>query len=97
MLVHLLRGGGPVLRVLGEQAQDERLQGFRYLGSEAAHGQRRLVQVPVEHPEGRRTGERHVPAEEFVEEYAECVQVRVRADRAAHRLLGGHVGGRADG
>ncbi len=86
-----------MLRVLGEQAQHQRLQGLGDLGADPAHGQRRLVQVPVQHAERRRAGERHVAAEQLVQEHAERVQVRVRADRAAHRLLGGHVGGRADG
>lgn len=86
-----------MLRVLGEQAQDERFQRLGHLGAGPAHGQRRLVQVAVQHAERRRARERHVAAEQFVQEDAECVQVRVRADRAAHRLLGRHVGGRADG
>ncbi|MGY4277830.1 hypothetical protein ACVILE_004010 [Streptomyces sp. M18.1] len=82
-----------MLRVLGEQAQDEGFEGFRDLGADTAHGQRRLVQVPVEDAQGGRSRERHVPAEQFVQQYAECVQVGVRTDRAAHRLLRGHVGG----
>lgn len=86
-----------MLRVLREQPQDQRFECLGDLGAGAAHGQRRLVQVPVQHAEGGGAGERHVSAEEFVHEHAQCVQVGVRADRAAHRLLGGHVGGRADG
>ncbi len=97
LLVHVLRGGRAVLRVLGQQAQHERFEGLRDLGADTAHGQRGFVQVPVQHTECRRARERHVSAEEFVQQYAECVEVGVRADRAAHRLLGGHVGGRADG
>lgn len=97
MLVHLLRGGRAVLWVLGEQAQHERLQRLGHLGAQTAHGQRRLVQVPVQHAEGRRARERDVSAEEFVQQHPERVQVGVGADRAAHRLLGRHVGGRADG
>ena len=97
MLVHLLRAGGPVLRVLGEQPQHERFQRLGHLGAQPAHGQRRLVQVAVQHAEGGRARERHVSAEEFVQQHAERVQVGVRADRAAHRLLGRHVGGAADG
>lgn len=83
----------PVLRVLGQQAQDETLQRGRHLGAQTAHRERRLVEVAVQHAERCRAGERHVSAEEFVQQHAECVQVGVRADRAAHRLLGGHVGG----
>ncbi|GAA3302829.1 hypothetical protein GCM10020295_49740 [Streptomyces cinereospinus] len=52
--------------------------------------------MPVQHPERRGARERDLTAEEFVQQYAERVQVRVRADRAAHGLLGRHVRGRAD-
>lgn len=86
-----------MLRVLGEQVQDERFERLGDLGADTADGHRRLVQVPVQHAEGRGARERHVPAEEFVQDHAERVQVGVRADRTAHRLLGGHVGGRSDG
>lgn len=86
-----------MLRVLGEQAQDQGFECLGDLGTDTAHGQRRLVQVPVQHAERGRAGERHVAAEEFVQDHTERVQVGVRTDRAAHRLLGGHVGGRADG
>lgn len=85
-----------MLRVLGEQAQHQALQRLRDLGADPAHGQRRLVQVPVQHAERGGAGERHVAAEQFVQQHPERVQVGVRADRAAHRLLGRHVGGRAD-
>ncbi len=97
MLVHLLCRAGAVLRVLGEQAQDEGLQRLGDLGPDAAHRQRRFVQVAVEDAERRGARERDVAAEQFVQEHAERVQVGVRADGSAHRLLGGHVGGRADG
>ena len=86
-----------MLRVLGEQAQHERLQRLGDLGAQPAHRQRRLVQVAVQHAERGGARERHVAAEEFVQQHPERVQVRVRADRAAHRLLGRHVGGAADG
>lgn len=85
-----------MLRVLGQQAQHEGLQRLGHLGADPAHGQRRLVQMPVQHTERRGTGERHLAAEQFVQQHTERVQVGVRADRAAHRLLGRHVGGRAD-
>ncbi|GDY63481.1 hypothetical protein SAV14893_028740 [Streptomyces avermitilis] len=88
LLVRLLRGGRPVLRVLGQQAQDERFEGFRHLGAQPAHRERRLVEVTVQHAERGGAGERYVAAEEFVDEHAERVQIGVRADRAAHRLLG---------
>ncbi len=97
VLVDLLGGGGAVLRVLGEQAQDQRFERLGDLRADAAHGQRGLVQVPVEHAERGGTGERDVAAEQFVQQDAERVQVGVRADGAAHGLLGCHVGGRADG
>lgn len=86
-----------MLRVLREQAKDQSFECLGDLGADPAYGLRRLVQVPVQYAERRRAGERHVSAEEFVQDHAECVQVGVGADRAAHRLLGGHVGGRADG
>lgn len=82
-----------MLRVLGEESQDERFERLGDFGADAAHGHRGLVQVPVQHAERCRARERDVAAEEFVQHDAECVQVGVRADRAAHRLLGGHVGG----
>lgn len=97
MLVHLLRAGGPVLWVLGEQAQDERLERLGDLGAQTADGERGLVEMAVQHTERRGAGERDVAAEELVQQYAECVQVGVGADGAAHGLLGCHVGGRADG
>lgn len=97
MLVHLLRGRRAVLRVLGEQAQDQGFERLGDLGAQAAHGDRGLVQVPVQDAQCRRARERDVAAEEFVQQDTECVQVGVRADRAAHGLLGRHVGGRADG
>ncbi len=96
VLVHLLRGRRPVLRVLGEQPQHQGLQRLGHLGAEPAHGQRGLVQVPVQHAERGGAGERHLAAEQFVHQHAERVQVGVRADRAAHRLFRRHVGGRAD-
>lgn len=86
-----------MLRVLGEQAQHEGFEGLRDLGADAPHGDRRFVQVPVQHAERGGARERDVAAEEFVEQHPERVQVGVRADRAAHRLLGCHVRGRADG
>lgn len=86
-----------MLRVLGEQAQDQGFERLRDLGADAAHGQRGLVEVPVQYAERRGSRERDVAAEQFVQQYAECVQVGVRADGAAHGLLGRHVGGRADG
>lgn len=86
-----------MLRVLGEQPQHEGFERFRDLGTQAADREGRFVEVAVEHAEGGGARERHVPAEEFVHQHPERVQIRVRADRAAHRLLGGHVGGRADG
>ncbi|EHN72817.1 hypothetical protein SMCF_7774 [Streptomyces coelicoflavus ZG0656] len=97
MLVDLLGGVGAVLRVLGEQAQHQGLERLRDLGTDAAHGQRGLVQVPVQHAERRRAGERDVAAEQFVQQHTERVQVGVRAHGAAHGLLGCHVGGGADG
>ncbi len=53
--------------------------------------------MAVQDAERGRSGERDVSAEEFVQQDPEGVQVGVRADRAAHRLLGGHVGRGADG
>ncbi|MQY16850.1 hypothetical protein SRB5_70530 [Streptomyces sp. RB5] len=47
--------------------------------------------------QGRGVGERDFSGEEFVEDDAERVEVGVRAHRAAHRLLRGHVRGAADG
>ncbi|CAM5562379.1 hypothetical protein STENM36S_09314 [Streptomyces tendae] len=97
VLVDLLGGVGAVLRVLGEQAQDQGLERLRDLRADAAHRQRGLVQVPVQHAERRGTGERDVAAEQFVQQHPEGVEVGVRADGAAHGLLRRHVGGRADG
>ncbi len=86
-----------MLRVLGEQPQHQGLEGLGHLGADPAYRHGRLVQVPVQHPERRRSRERHVAAEQLVHQHPERVQVGVRADRAAHRLLGRHVGRRADG
>lgn len=86
-----------MLRVLGEQPQDESFERLGYLRAQLADRERRLVEVAVQHAEGGGARERDVPAEQFVHQHAEGVEVGVRADRAAHRLLGGHVGGAADG
>lgn len=86
-----------MLGVLGEEPQHEALQGLGDLGAPPPDGQWRFVEVAVEHPEGGGTRERDVAAEEFVQEDPEGVEVGVRADRAAHGLFGGHVGGAADG
>jgi hypothetical protein len=86
-----------VLGVLGEQPQHQRFERLGHLGPHPAHRHGRLVEVAVQHAEGAGARERHVAAEQFVQQHAERVQVGVRADGAAHRLLGRHVGGRADG
>jgi hypothetical protein len=86
-----------VLWVLREELQHQRLQRLGYFGPHLSQRHRRLVQVAVEHAEGRRPGEGDVAADQFVEQHAERVEVRTGADGAAHGLLGGHVGGRADG
>lgn len=97
MFVHLLGAVRAVLRVLGEQPQHERFQRLGDVGPDAADRQRWFVQMPVQHAEGGGPGERHIAAEQFVQQDAEGVEVGVRADRAAHGLLGGHVGRGADG
>ncbi len=87
---------GTLARILRQQPQDQRLERARDLGVVPRGRHRRGVDVLADH-------RHHVVAQEgrparrhLVEKSAQCVEIGTHVNVARQRLLGGHVGGRAD-
>ena len=94
-LARRVGGGDAPLRILIEQACDQRFDRIRHVGPRLAQWKRRLV-GDGEHERHRIVArERQPPGQHLVQHHAECEHVGRRAGRAAKRL-GRHVAGGAE-
>jgi hypothetical protein len=96
LLAHVGRARGALGGILGEELQDQRLEGRRQLGAVPARRHRRRVDVLADHAHGVVTHEGRPSGDHLVEERSEGVEIGAGVDVARERLLGGHVGGRAE-
>ena len=88
---HLGRRRGPLCGDLRQQPQDQVLEVGRAVLAVPGRRDRRRVDVLRDHRRRVVGLERRLPRHELVEHRAERIEVRLRGDRAAERLLGRHV------
>ena len=79
--------GEPVGGILLQRAVDDRGDAQRHVRPLLQQVRRRLVDVLHRDRDEVVAGERHLPGQQFVEDDAERVDVRVRVDGPAARLL----------
>ena len=95
LLGHRLRARGPVRRILGEAAVDERGELARHHHTDRRQRRRGLGHLLREHLGDARALEREAPGEGIERGRAESVEVAARVERRAEHLLGAHELGRA--
>ena len=86
-LEHELVHRQPVLRVLRHRALDREIEPHGTVGPAIEHARRRLVHVPHRNRDEVVARERHLARQELVQNDAERVDVRLRVDLLAARLL----------